>query len=117
MMSRADRTVLSEWWWTVDRALLASLIGLMVIGIILCLAASPAVAARLNIPDPFHFVNCVIVAEDLHRRRKTDAVLPPVRIRLHRVPVELVVVHLLLQIRYNVNQQRPPATVTMLPAT
>lgn len=57
MMSRADRTVLSEWWWTVDRALLASLIGLMVIGIILCLAASPAVAARLNIPDPFHFVN------------------------------------------------------------
>lgn len=57
MMSRADRTVLSEWWWTVDRALLASLGGLMVIGIILCLAASPAVAARLNIPDPFHFVN------------------------------------------------------------
>ncbi|MBP2149187.1 putative lipid II flippase FtsW [Xanthobacter autotrophicus DSM 597] len=57
MMSRADRTVLSEWWWTVDRALLASLVGLMVIGIILCLAASPAVAARLNIPDPFHFVN------------------------------------------------------------
>ncbi|MBN8917759.1 MAG: putative lipid II flippase FtsW [Rhizobiales bacterium] len=57
MMSRADRTVLSEWWWTVDRALLASLVGLMVIGIILCLAASPAVAARLNIADPFHFVN------------------------------------------------------------
>ncbi|QRG07097.1 putative lipid II flippase FtsW [Xanthobacter dioxanivorans] len=57
MMSRADRTVLSEWWWTVDRALLASLVGLMVIGIILCLAASPAVAARLSIADPFHFVN------------------------------------------------------------
>lgn len=57
MMSRADRTVLSEWWWTVDRALLASLVGLMVIGVILCLAASPAVAARLNIADPFHFVN------------------------------------------------------------
>ncbi|MFG1300506.1 putative lipid II flippase FtsW [Xanthobacter sp. V3C-3] len=57
MMSRADRTVLSEWWWTVDRALLASLVGLMVIGIILCLAASPAVAARLSISDPFHFVN------------------------------------------------------------
>ncbi|MFG1478375.1 putative lipid II flippase FtsW [Xanthobacter sp. V4C-4] len=57
MMSRADRTVLSEWWWTVDRGLLAGLFGLMVIGIVLCLAASPAVAARLNIPDPFHFVN------------------------------------------------------------
>lgn len=57
MMSRADRTVLSEWWWTVDRALLASLCALMIIGIILCLAASPAVAARLNIADPFHFVH------------------------------------------------------------
>ncbi len=57
MMSRADRTVLSEWWWTVDRALLGALFALMVIGIILCLAASPAVAARLNIPDAFHFVN------------------------------------------------------------
>ncbi len=57
MMSRADRTALSEWWWTVDRALLASLFALMVIGVILCLAASPAVAARLNISDPFHFVH------------------------------------------------------------
>ncbi len=57
MMSRADRTVLSEWWWTVDRALLAGLFALMVIGIILCLAASPAVAARIGIADPFHFVN------------------------------------------------------------
>ncbi|MBB6308689.1 putative lipid II flippase FtsW [Xanthobacter tagetidis] len=57
MMSRADRTVLSEWWWTVDRALLAALFGLMIIGIILSLAASPAVTARIGIDDPFHFVN------------------------------------------------------------
>ncbi|MFG1297027.1 putative lipid II flippase FtsW [Xanthobacter variabilis] len=57
MMSRADRTPLSEWWWTVDRGLLAGLFALMVVGIVLCLAASPAVAARLNISDPFHFVN------------------------------------------------------------
>lgn len=56
MMSRADRTVLSEWWWTVDRLLLGSLFVLMMMGIVLCLAASPPVAARLGIPDPFHFV-------------------------------------------------------------
>ncbi|MEP9350208.1 putative lipid II flippase FtsW [Xanthobacter sp. KR7-225] len=61
MMSRADRTVLSEWWWTVDRALLAALFGLMIIGIILCLAASPAVTARIGIEDPFHFVNRQLV--------------------------------------------------------
>ncbi|WP_341991330.1 putative lipid II flippase FtsW [Azorhizobium sp. AG788] len=57
MMSRADRTVLSEWWWTVDRLLLGSLLVLMVVGIVLCLAASPPVAARLGIADPFHFVD------------------------------------------------------------
>lgn len=56
MMSRADRTVLSEWWWTVDRLLLGSLFVLMMIGVVLCLAASPPIAARLGIPDPFHFV-------------------------------------------------------------
>ncbi len=56
MMSRADRTVLSEWWWTVDRLLLGSLFVLMMIGIVLCLAASPPIAARLGIADPFHFV-------------------------------------------------------------
>lgn len=57
MMSRADRTVLSEWWWTVDRLLLGSLLVLMMVGIVLCLAASPPVAARLGINDPFHFVD------------------------------------------------------------
>ncbi|OZA75816.1 MAG: cell division protein FtsW, partial [Azorhizobium sp. 39-67-5] len=45
-----------EWWWTVDRLLLGSLFVLMMIGIVLCLAASPPIAARLGIADPFHFV-------------------------------------------------------------
>jgi cell division protein FtsW len=40
----------------VDRAVLAALFGLMLGGIILSLAASPPVAARLNL-DSFHFVN------------------------------------------------------------
>jgi len=57
MISRAERTVVGEWWWTIDRLLLGALAALMIIGIVLALAASPPVAARLNIPDPFHFVN------------------------------------------------------------
>ena len=56
MASRAVRTPFGDWWWTVDRAILAALIGLMLGGIILSLAASPPVAARLNL-DAFHFVN------------------------------------------------------------
>jgi cell division protein FtsW len=56
MASRAQPTALSEWWRTVDRLTLAALGGLMLGGIVLCLAASPPVAARLGL-DPFHFVD------------------------------------------------------------
>ena len=56
MISREQRTPLSEWWWTVDRLLLAAVLTLMLGGIILSLAASPPVAARLHL-DPFHFFN------------------------------------------------------------
>ncbi len=56
MMSRAERTLLGEWWWTVDRLLLGALIALVLVGIVLLLAASPPVAIRLGL-DPFHFVN------------------------------------------------------------
>src|SRR6185295_19013828 len=56
MLSRDQRTPVSEWWWTVDRLLLAAVITLMLGGIILSLAASPPVAARIGL-DPFHFFN------------------------------------------------------------
>src|SRR6202050_4215487 len=56
MASRAHRTAFNEWWWTVDRLTLAALGALMLGGIVLCLAASPPVAARLGL-DPFHFVD------------------------------------------------------------
>ncbi|HWL03462.1 MAG TPA: putative lipid II flippase FtsW [Xanthobacteraceae bacterium] len=56
MASRAERTPFADWWWTVDRLLLAALIALMLAGIVLSLAASPPVAARIGV-DPFHFVN------------------------------------------------------------
>src|ERR1700744_440955 len=56
MLSREQRTPLSEWWWTVDRLQLAAIIALMLAGIILSLAASPPVATRIGL-DPFHFFN------------------------------------------------------------
>jgi len=56
MASRAQPTLFGEWWWTVDRLTLAALGALMLAGIVLCLAASPPVAARIGL-DPFHFVN------------------------------------------------------------
>src|SRR5215472_14432019 len=54
MISREERTPLSEWWWTVDKPLLGAIIALMLTGVILSLAASPPVATRIGL-DPFHF--------------------------------------------------------------
>lgn len=56
MVSRVERTPFADWWWTVDRLLLAAFIALMLAGIILSLAASPPVANRLGL-DAFYFVN------------------------------------------------------------
>jgi len=56
MLSRAQRTPFGEWWWTVDRLALAAIGALMLAGVVLSLAASPPVAARLGL-DPFFFVN------------------------------------------------------------
>lgn len=56
MVSRVERSALANWWWTVDRWLLAALGALVVLGLVLTLAASPSVAERLGMP-PFYFVN------------------------------------------------------------
>ena len=55
MFDRTAQGPIARWWWTVDRTLLAALMILMLGGLILSLAASPAVAERLEL-DPFHFV-------------------------------------------------------------
>ncbi|MGJ4905907.1 putative lipid II flippase FtsW [Bradyrhizobium sp. HKCCYLRH2060] len=56
MLSREERNPLSDWWWTVDKPLLGSILALMLCGVILSLAASPPVATRIGL-DPFHFFN------------------------------------------------------------
>ena len=52
--ARSDTSLVGRWWWTVDRWLLAALIGLGLAGVILTLAASPAVAERIGL-DTFYF--------------------------------------------------------------
>jgi cell division protein FtsW len=53
-LSRTDTSVVGRWWWTVDRWLLAAVIGVVMFGAMLTMAASPPVADRLGI-DSFHF--------------------------------------------------------------
>lgn len=54
-LARTNRSAIAEWWWTVDKWTLFGLFSLMLLGGLLTLAASPAVAMRINLP-PFHFV-------------------------------------------------------------
>ncbi len=55
MVSRVDRGLVANWWWTVDRWFLAAFLSLMVLGVVLSFAASPAVAERIGL-DSYHFV-------------------------------------------------------------
>ena len=54
LFARSDTSLLSRWWWEVDRWALITLLLLAAIGIVLTMAASPAVADRLHL-DPFYF--------------------------------------------------------------
>ncbi|MBF0333433.1 MAG: cell division protein FtsW [Alphaproteobacteria bacterium] len=53
--SRTDTSTLGRWWWTVDRWTIAAVGALIAVGMLLTMAASPAVAERIG-TDSFHFV-------------------------------------------------------------
>jgi cell division protein FtsW len=55
LVSRAKRTRLANWWWTVDHALLAATGLLIALGVLLSFTSSPAAAIRLRLDDPLHF--------------------------------------------------------------
>lgn len=53
--SRTDRSLLGNWWWTVDRWVLFLTIALFFLGFFLSFSASPSVAHTINLPT-FYFV-------------------------------------------------------------
>ena len=53
--ARTDRSWLGLWWWTTDRLLLGATAALIGLGVMLSFGSSPAAAARIGLPDPFHF--------------------------------------------------------------
>ena len=54
-LSRAERSLLVDWWFTVDRVLLATILVIVGAGLLLSLAASPSIALKRGLPT-FHFV-------------------------------------------------------------
>ncbi len=53
--SRTDNSVVGRWWWTVDRWMVAAVGLLVALGLVLTMAASPAIADRLHLSE-FHFL-------------------------------------------------------------
>ena len=51
---RDDRSVIGQWWWTVDRWSLGAILAIMAFGVMLTLAASPPAADRIG-ADSFVF--------------------------------------------------------------
>jgi cell division protein FtsW len=54
-LSRAERSLLADWWFTVDRVLLAAILVIAGAGLLLSLAASPSIAVRRGLPA-YYFV-------------------------------------------------------------
>ncbi len=53
--ARTDRSRVGVWWWTTDHILLGAVAVLILLGVLLSFASSPAAAARMSVGDPFHF--------------------------------------------------------------
>lgn len=54
--SRSRRTVIGEWWRSIDQVTLSILVCLLGAGLILSMASSPAAAARLDYDNSFYFL-------------------------------------------------------------
>ena len=86
MFSRAEKTPLAEWWWSIDRELLGALILLMTCGMVLSFAASPPVAERIGLSQWFfvirHAMFCLVALPVMlitsflnHRQARVAALL------------------------------------------
>jgi len=58
--SRTDRSLLAQWWQTLDRPLLALILALLACGLLLSLAASPSIAIKRGFAT-YHFVTRQLV--------------------------------------------------------
>ena len=53
-LTRTDRSLIAEWWFTVDRPMIGAVLLIMALGAIVSLAASPAVAHKIG-EEPLYF--------------------------------------------------------------
>lgn len=61
LFSRTNKSLLSRWWWTVDRGLLLLLSIIIIFGVALVASASPPVAMRIGLGQYHFLIRHVIV--------------------------------------------------------
>jgi len=55
LFARSDTSILSRWWWTIDRWTLLATGLLLAVGMVLIMAASPAIAEKLDLSSYYFF--------------------------------------------------------------
>ncbi len=60
-LTRADRSPLGDWWWTLDKVSLLTVFVLLALGVVMSFAASPPIARDLGLANEFHFVHKHII--------------------------------------------------------
>lgn len=79
--SRADRSRLAEWWFTVDRVLLYAILVVVATGLVLSIAASPAVAIKKGLPAYYFVERHVIFSVIGVAIMLVVSLLPPASVR------------------------------------
>ena len=80
-LSRADRSLLATWSFTIDRSLLMALLSLIAIGVVLSFAASPAVALKKGLPTYYFVERHVVFAAWVRCVMLAVSLLSPVGVR------------------------------------
>jgi len=80
MVSRAERSAVANWWWTIDRWMLAAVASLIVLGLVLTMAGSPPVAERLGL-STFHSCIVRLCSDAGDRRAPRHVLLTPRQVR------------------------------------
>ena len=60
LFSRSNHSFFSKWWWNIDKSFLSMIITLSLVSLVLVIAASPAIALRIGLPN-YYFVKHHIV--------------------------------------------------------
>ncbi|HEX2338008.1 MAG TPA: FtsW/RodA/SpoVE family cell cycle protein, partial [Hyphomicrobiaceae bacterium] len=97
-LSRAEPSRLAEWWFTVDRVLLATVLVIAGIGLLLSLAASPAIALKRELSALYfverHFLFAVAALATMF----AVSLLPPAQVRRLALAILCVSVALMVMV-------------------